>query len=522
MMRHRDKVLTGAVIAALLGVTILFSVIVWLFWRESVASEETYEGGLAATLGGRTENILADTRDMLAGFDKLDAERCSEQHLQALRDAAVSRPFVRGIGYWRADERLCSVGFLPRAGLTPSHADRIYDNGVIAWWPSKETEAGGVQLFLMRLGDHDVAIDPRLLLDFESSPQRQAGLWVEKLRMSAVPWDASFPPLESIPIGITVDNSSGVVISHFARNEVLPIDVVAREPISNFWSRHGALLAIGIVLGLMTVIGWVDIVTRLSRRQLDPATELKRAIAACDIAVHYQPVMDLRTSRCVGAEALARWKTVSGDWVSPNVFIPIAEKAGLIQELTLCVARILVHDLKRIYKDAGPISINLNLSPDDLQNDRVGIELEALLKEAGLPSSAVKLEITERALVNADSARLLIGKLRERGHEVAVDDFGTGYSSLSYLQSFELDVLKIDKSFVDAIGTGAATSQVIVHVIDMAKSLGLSIVAEGVETRQQAQWLIEHGVQYAQGYLFAKPLPLGDFLVFFRSRRKKD
>jgi sensor c-di-GMP phosphodiesterase-like protein len=302
----------------------------------------------------------------------------------------------------------------------------------------------------------------------------------------------------------------------------LPIDVVAREPISNFWSRHGALLAIGIVLGLMTVIGWVDIVTRLSRRQLDPATELKRAIAACDIAVHYQPVMDLRTSRCVGAEALARWKTVSGDWVSPNVFIPIAEKAGLIQELTLCVARILVHDLKRIYKDAGPISINLNLSPDDLQNDRVGVELEALLKEAGLPSSAVKLEITERALVNADSARLLIGQLRERGHEVAVDDFGTGYSSLSYLQSFELDVLKIDKSFVDAIGTGAATSQVIVHVIDMAKSLGLSIVAEGVETRPQAQWLIEHGVQYAQGYLFAKPLPLNDFLVFFRARRKKD
>lgn len=514
--------LTGAVIAAVLGVTILFSVMVWLFWRESIASEETYEGGLAETLGKRTEHIFADTRDMLAGFDKLDSPRCSEKHLQSLREAAVSRPFVRGIGYWQADQRLCGVGFLPTSGLKPSHADRIYDNGVIAWWPSKETEVGGVQLFLMRYGDHDVAIDPRLLLDFESSPQRQAGLWVEKLRMSAVPWDAEFPPPDSIPIGITVENDKGVVVSHFALNDVLPIDVVAREPIANFWSRHGALLAIGIVLGVMTVLGWVDIVMRLSRRQLDPATELKRAIAACDISVHYQPVMDLRTLRCVGAEALARWTTASGDMVSPNVFIPIAEKAGLIQELTLCVAAILVRDLKRIFKDVGPTSINLNLSPDDLQNDRVARELEAALKQAGLPPNAVKLEITERALVNADSARKLIGEWRSRGHEVAVDDFGTGYSSLSYLQSFELDVLKIDKSFVDAIGTGAATSQVILHVIDMAKSLGLNIVAEGVETQQQAQWLIEHGVRYAQGYLFAKPLPFDDFLVFFRVRRSRN
>ena len=99
MMRRRDKVLTAGVLAALLGMTVLFSVIVWLFWRESVASEEAYEGGLAATLGERTETIFADLRDMLAGFDKLDAQRCSPQHLQVLRDAAVSRPYVRGIGY---------------------------------------------------------------------------------------------------------------------------------------------------------------------------------------------------------------------------------------------------------------------------------------------------------------------------------------------------------------------------------------------------------------------------------------
>jgi sensor c-di-GMP phosphodiesterase-like protein len=131
----------------------------------------------------------------------------------------------------------------------------------------------------------------------------------------------------------------------------------------------------------------------------------------------------------------------------------------------------------------------------------------------------IKLEITERALVNTETSRLLIRDFRQRGHQVAVDDFGTGYSSLSYLQSFELDVLKIDKSFVDAIGTEAATSQVIVHVIEMAKSLGLATIAEGVETRDQLDWLIAHEVAFGQGYLFSHALPAAAFAEFLRANR---
>jgi sensor c-di-GMP phosphodiesterase-like protein len=124
-------------------------------------------------------------------------------------------------------------------------------------------------------------------------------------------------------------------------------------------------------------------------------------------------------------------------------------------------------------------------------------------------------------LINSDTSRALIRNFRSLGHQIAVDDFGTGYSSLSYLQSFELDVLKIDKSFVDAIGTEAATSQVIVHVIEMAKSLGLATVAEGVQTPEQVVWLTAHGVTFGQGYLFSKPLSAGDFLEFFRSNQRR-
>jgi sensor c-di-GMP phosphodiesterase-like protein len=262
------------------------------------------------------------------------------------------------------------------------------------------------------------------------------------------------------------------------------------------------------------------LVLRLSRRQLGLASELREALDRDRIRVHYQPVIDMATGRCTGAEALARWERESGEAVGPDVFIPVAEESGLVQDVTLAVLRTTVRELKVLLTEFPGASINLNLAPDDLRTDRIGVALARELDAARLPPGALKLEITERALVNSDTSRALIREFRTRGHQVAIDDFGTGYSSLSYLQSFELDVLKIDKSFVDAIGTEAATSQVIVHVIEMARSLGLDTVAEGVETPLQVQWLLAHGVTHGQGYIFSKPLPAGEFVDFFRANRR--
>lgn len=519
-MRRREKIMFGGAILALVGVAALFLASMWFLWNESVESEEAYAGGLAASLGQRTEHIFVDTRDMLAGLDRLKAARCSKEHMEAMQHAAISRPYIRAIGYWQATERKCSTGFLQNDGLKPQRADRIYDSGVIAWWPNPQTEVAGVQLFLMRFGDHDVAIDPRLLLDLGTMKNRQATLWVENLRMSAIPWDADLPKPGSLPVGVRIDRENGQVISRFSRNGVLPIDVVAIEPIDNFWSRHSQTLAVGAGLGLLLVAMWIYLILRYSRHQLSMATELREAVAEGRIRVHYQPVIELATGRCVGAEALARWERESGEAVSPDVFIPVAEAAGLVQEITLAVMKITLREMKDILTEYPKMSVNLNLAPDDLKNDHIGIELAKCLAEAHLPPGAIKLEITERALVNSETSRALIRHFRSLGHQVAVDDFGTGYSSLSYLQSFELDVLKIDKSFVDAIGTEAATSQVIVHVIEMAKSLGLDTVAEGVETPEQVQWLLAHGVSYGQGYFFSTAVSAGGFLEYFRNNQR--
>ncbi len=509
-----------SVLAALAGMAMLFASIGWVLWKESVSSEEAYARNLAASLGESTEHILLDARDMLTTLDQLQEDSCSKEHLRAMQEAAIARPYIRAIGYWHATERLCGVGVLPDDGLKPARADRIYDSGLIAWWPSPQTEIGGVQLFLMRFGNHDVVIDPRLLLDLGTMQNRQAVLWVENLRMSAIPWDIDLPAPNTLPPGVTLQRSIGHVISHFSHNAVLPIDVVAMEPIDNFWSRHSRMLMAGGTLGVLLVAAWFYVFLRFYRYQLSLGAELREALAAGRLQVHYQPVMELRTGRCVGAEALARWQRDNGEWVGPALFVPIAEAEGFIQDLTLAVIKVTLREMQPVVAEFPDLGININLSPDDLKDDRVGRELASCLAASGLSPGSIKLEITEHALLNAETSRLLIRDLRQRGHQVAIDDFGTGYSSLSYLQSFELDVLKIDKSFVDAIGTEAATSQVIVHVIEMAKSLGLVTVAEGVETRAQLLWLVAHGVPFGQGYLYSRPLPPGAFREFLLANRR--
>jgi sensor c-di-GMP phosphodiesterase-like protein len=508
-----------ATLAALAGAVLVFGAIMWLLWRESLSAEEAYAGDLARALGERTEAIILDTRDMLGEFDRLALVRCSDGHLQAMQQAAIQRPHVRAIGYWQAADRRCGVGFMQRDGLRPPRADRIYESGVIAWWPGAHTEIGGVPLFLMRFGDHDVAIDPRMLLDADPTKTRKAGLWVEGLLLAAMPWDAELPAPESLALGVTLDRDGNRLLSRFSHQQILPIDVVAIEPVQQFWVRHARTLLVGLGLGFGLVLVWLLFVLRFSRQQLSLASELRAALAAGQIGVHYQPVIELASGRCVGAEALARWRRDGRDTIGPDVFIPVAEAAGLLPEISIAVLRATVRDLTRLLQQAPDLSINPNLGTEDLACGRFGNELAASLQAAGLPSESIKLEITERALVNSDCARRLIRELRGRGHKIAVDDFGTGFSSLSYLQTFELDVLKIDKSFVEAIGTGAATSQVIVHVIEMAKSLGLDTVAEGVEGIEQVKWLQHRGVKYGQGYLFSKPLTASEFLDYVQANR---
>lgn len=504
-------------LAACLGAAAVLGQITWLLWQESVSAEEARVAELAKQLGQRAEQMIVESRALLDRFNKSDMPRCSDEHISAMHQAAIGRPHIRAIGYWRAAERLCGVGYIQAVDLRPSRADRIYDSGVIAWWPSSQTETAGVQLFLMRYGDHDVAIDPRMLLQAVEDPGRQAGLWVENLPMASTGDPSKIPEPESLDIGLTLDSANNRVLSRFSLGTIFPMDIVAVETIDRFWERYLPWLSIALAIGLVLAAIWVNLVLRFSRRRMSLSSELRHAINRGHVTAYYQPILELSTGRCIGAEALARWIRPDGEMIRPDVFIPLAEQDGLVPEITMAVLAATVRDLGDILRQHPLLRININLAPEDLSDETFKQRLRDHLVNAAVAPQCIKLEITERAMVDSDRSRQQVRELRDRGHQIAVDDFGTGYSSLAYLQSFELDTLKIDKCFVDAVGTEAVTHNVVGHVIEMAGSLELDTVAEGIETPDQADWLVAQGVAYGQGFLYSKPIPAEPFRAYLQA-----
>jgi diguanylate cyclase (GGDEF)-like protein len=238
------------------------------------------------------------------------------------------------------------------------------------------------------------------------------------------------------------------------------------------------------------------------RRELE--RELKRALAGEDLHLHYQPIVASDGLRIIGVEALARWNHPQHGPIGPLVFIPIAEQAGMMDALGEYVLRRALADARRWPE----LYVSVNVSPLQVR-DRKFVELVTrLLQENMVAPSRLVLEMTESVLVdNPDDAKLRLDALRALGVKIALDDFGTGYSSLSYLQRFAFDKLKIDRSFVTPLSRSANSGAMIQAIVALGNALGLSILAEGVETEEQRVLLRLAGCHEMQGFLFAEPAP---------------
>jgi EAL domain-containing protein (putative c-di-GMP-specific phosphodiesterase class I) len=242
--------------------------------------------------------------------------------------------------------------------------------------------------------------------------------------------------------------------------------------------------------------------------------ELRGALEARQFKIHYQPIVDLATGRIHKAEALIRWLHPELGMVSPAQFIPLAEESGLIVEIGDWVFKESARQLKHweaLYNSR--LQVSVNLSP--AQFGGAGCLCKAwlvYLQELELPAQSLVVEITEGLLLNTETGvtDVLLG-FHDAGIQIAIDDFGTGYSSLSYLKKFDIDYLKIDQSFVRDLVIDSNDRALSEAIIVMAHKLGLKVIAEGVETEAQRALLTQAGCDYAQGFLFSRPLPADEF-----------
>jgi EAL domain-containing protein (putative c-di-GMP-specific phosphodiesterase class I) len=236
---------------------------------------------------------------------------------------------------------------------------------------------------------------------------------------------------------------------------------------------------------------------------------LRRALERQEFTLHYQPKINIGTGVITGVEALIRWTNPTLGSVSPGQFIPVAEDCGLILPIGAWVLREACAQANAWVKAGLPrMSMAVNVSASQFRNESFLQDLFAVLSETGMDPRYLELELTESVLMKrAELTASILSTLRERGVRVAVDDFGTGYSSLSYLRKFPLDAIKIDQSFVRQITTISGETAIVMAIISMGRSLNLRVIAEGVETQDQLEFLKVHQCDEAQGYYFSRPIP---------------
>ena len=242
-------------------------------------------------------------------------------------------------------------------------------------------------------------------------------------------------------------------------------------------------------------------------------SELRKALKSDELVVYYQPQIDIHNGKITGAEALVRWKHPKHGLVAPDYFIPLAEEMGVVVELGDRILHEACQQVKQ-WHDKGLTldKIAVNLSSLQFSQPNLIGAIQRTLSDTGLPAKHLELELTESIIMkNLEATIKVLEELKDMGISISVDDFGTGYSSLNYLKRFPLDELKIDKSFIVDIDTDAHNAGIVTAIIAMAKSLGLTLVAEGVETDNQLKYIRDAGVVTVQGFLFNKPLDAPDF-----------
>ncbi len=487
-------------------------------WKYGHEAQTKKVLGYAKDVQVRTD---ATTDQIANGIERLKKSKfkdpCSNENLAIMRDIDLSSSYIQAIGHVSDTIFECSSLGTGGSGWSLGPVDFVSSTGVALRTNVKIPFAPSTSFIVVELNGFAAIINKSLPVDATvAEPDATlASFSQDNHRFFANRGEIKSKWLNNL----SNENSQtfladGYLVAVVKSNKYRTA-ALAALPVSyvdnNTYNLALILVPIGLVAGLIFGLAMYNFV----RLQSSMPSMIKSGLRHNEFFMLYQPVIDLQTGKCKGAEALMRWRRPDGGMITPDIFIQVAEDVGLIEKLTARMLELVAKDATNLFKKYPDFHIAVNLSAPDLHSVQTVELLRNLMYQTKAGRTNLIVEATERGLMQADLVREIFKKIRRDGIGIAIDDFGTGYSSLSYLETFEIDYLKIDKSFVDKIGTDAPISHVVLHVIELAKELKLEIVAEGVETEFQAQFLRKLGIQYAQGWLYGKPMPLHEVIVKF-------
>ncbi|MEB1548741.1 EAL domain-containing protein [Xanthomonas campestris pv. campestris] len=511
MKRHR--IISVTVLLALLCAALPTGVSYYLAWRLALTREQAELSRLAELSIRRTDTAFDEAHGALLSMAASTLPSCSPAHLAQMRALVLSSHHIVELGHFQQGQLRCTSWGTLDAAVPQTPADFTVARGIAVTTRLLPLASPQHPVMALHLGDYNVLINPSTLTDINVPPGLQLAIGTPAGQILSSTGTAAEQLLQGQALAATshAAPASEVLSGRARRGDWV---AVVTEPAAYLRGPLAALRLQLLPVGILVALLLVGAVVWVSRRRLSPLARLEIAVQRGEFVVHYQPIIALDSGDCVGAEALVRWQQPGGALVPPDDFIPLAEHSGLILPITDLVVAEVIRDLGPMLAADRSLHVAINVSAGDIKSGRVQSVLADALAGTGVDSGQLWVEATERSLMDIDAARTTIMHLRGAGHTVSIDDFGTGYSSLQYLQGLPLDALKIDKSFVDTIGTHSATSAVTSHIIEMAKTLQLRTIAEGVERQEQLDYLRAHGVDLAQGWLFSRALPAAGFIAY--------
>jgi sensor c-di-GMP phosphodiesterase-like protein len=510
-----------ATLGVFLGSLVPTVVLLTISYYQAVHRTQVWLKTNLDTATQRTDNLLESAETILTRISADTAGRVSPETFKLIRRYVYNDPRFREAGI--IDEQgflvLSSLGplnapipILPKHRADP-HQPSLQVIGPVKTSVMKE-ESIVLSLPVPKRGEVNLIVDPVVLTYFLDDIELGTNGFIAfvggdgRILTGVGALRRDRKPLSMNP------SNTGIRVRQSTQNgDVTVVGEVPTEWALRYWKQDvitGGLLTL-LCSGFLIVL-FLKFMQRVSGIEQDIRIGLKNR----EFEVHYQPIIDLQTNQCVGSEALVRWQHPDLGSILPGVFIPIAEKTGLIQLLSEWIIHQVIQDQADLLAQFPNAYVSINLSPSLLASEAFLTWVVQTLTQSALPVQQVIFEVTENGLIDRLHASNMT-KLRRLGAWFALDDFGTGYSSLSYLDKFQFEYLKIDRCFIQRIQADGTTSPICDTVIELGQKLGLQLVAEGVETEEQCQYLRQAGVRYVQGWLFAKAMPLLKFKQFLQN-----